>query len=263
MTYLNDAIPLIVCGRQRAGTRFITQALNSFYEVSLQGEIPNPVMKSAIRFISDCNKFYANAAKSETSGTAQLRRWERKRVQLMFEIWAGASQSNRQPIPKDCKYIGYKRPNNEQFFEFYESVFINQKPRYIYCIRNFRDNFLSISSRWPERTIDQVAKDYLGSLDQLEKMKAAAPERVLVFDLDEHIRSGWSYAETAILMPLGLKPRDDAHRDVLALAGPINTTEAIIEKPRRKELTAEELVYLYAHPALVSRPKIVTGVLLS
>ena len=263
MTYLNDAIPLIVCGRQRAGTRFITEALNSFHSVSLQGEIPNPVMKSAIRFISQCDAFYANAAKSGTSGIQQLRHWKRKRVWLMFDIWAGASQSKRHPTPNDCKYIGYKRPNNEQFFEFYENIFIKHKPRYIYCIRNFRDNFLSISSRWPERKIDQVAEDYLGSLDQLKKMKAAAPERVLVFDLDEHIRSGWSYVETKILVPLGLEPRDDAHRNTLASAGPINTTEAITEKPRRKELTAEELVYLDAHPELVSRPKIVTGVLLS
>lgn len=260
MTNLDNAIPLIVCGRQRAGTRFITNALNSFDAVCLQGEIPNPVMNSAVHFIAQCDAFYTRAAKSGAAGSRQLRLWKRKRVRLMFEIWAGTSQIAREPISEACRYYGYKRPNNERLFEIYENIFTVNKPIYVYCIRNFRDNFLSIVSRWPERTIDQVAEDYLSSLDQLEVMKAAAPDRVLVFDLDEHIRSGWPYVEAAILDPLGLEYHSDAHRDQLAGAGPVNSAEAITKRAKRDRLTEDEQGYLDAHPELISRSQMVTGV---
>lgn len=252
MRIIEKATPLIVCGRQRAGTRFVTNLLNSFEDVTLQGEIPNPVMRAAGRFIQDCDKFYANNANSGRAGARQLNLWQSKRPLLMFDIWAGASQAPRAYETSICRYYGYKRPNNEFYFDLYEDIFNRNKPQYVYCLRRFEENFLSISSRWPERGIEQVAEDYMSSLDQFQKMKDAASDRVHLFNLDAHIADGWKYTESAILRPLGLVPRDEVHRQELIGAGPINTAEDA-EKPRRRELTEKEIGFLAQSPRLAQK----------
>lgn len=253
MRNIEKATPLIVCGRQRAGTRFVTNLLNSFEDVTLQGEIPNPVMRAAERFVRDSDKYYANNAKSGRSGAKQLELWQSKRPLLMFDIWAGVSQAPRAYEDSGCRYYGYKRPNNEFYFDLYEDIFLINKPQYIYCLRSFSENFLSISSRWPDRSIEQVAEDYMSSLDQFQKMRDAAPGRVHLFNLDAHIVGGWEYTEAAILEPLGLVPHDETHRQQLISAGPINTTERDAKKPRRRELTKEEMAFLAQSPELAQK----------
>jgi hypothetical protein len=249
MQFTNDATPLLIVGRQRAGTRFLTWALNRFPGVSIQGEIPNPVMENVQKLIDEAEDYYAERALSgEERHEKEYQLWQRKREQLIFSIWAYAGQSGAIE-PKSARiYYGYKRPNNEFYFSFYEKHLAGRKPLYIYCIRNFVDNFLSISSRWPERGIAKVADDYLDSVAQYHRMKEAAPGRVLPFVLDRHIDEGVDYLESHIFQPLGLGDHDEILASIAA-KGPVNTTVGH-NKPRRRELTRREKLFLACRPRI-------------
>lgn len=242
--------PLIVVGRQRAGTRFLTNLLNSFDEVVLQGELPNGVMESVVRFIREIEAYYAKAADQRGSQHKQYyKRWRSKKESLLFSIWENASQARAKKATPESKYFGYKRPNNERYFDFYEEAFAFRPPTYVYCIRNFVDNFLSVVSRWPERRIEDVAGDYMASVTQYHKMKGAAPDRVLLFNLDDHVKYGLNYIEKNVIRPLGLKVADD-HRKKLKRMRGSNRTEEDLKIPRRKELTTSEQRFLGKHPEL-------------
>lgn len=242
--------PLIVVGRQRAGTRFLTDLLNSFDEVTLQGEVPTRVMESVTGLIQEIETYYAEAAASGDAKRArQYEWWRRKKENLLFSIWEYASQGR--PMRSDLKsqYFGYKRPNHERYFEFYEATFAFRPPIYVYCVRNFVDNFLSVVSRWPERRIEDVASDYIDSLKQYHRMKAAARDRVLLFNLDDHVRHGLNHVERNVIRPLGLKLTED-HREKLRRMRGRNRTEQDLKILRRKVLSTSEQAFLGEHPEL-------------
>ena len=242
--------PLIILGRQRAGTRFLTEVLNSFDEVSIQGELPNPVMRTAKRCIQDIERFYAEAAR--TGGEKDRREykgWLRKKEDFIFSIWEHAGQSRRARYHARTRYFGYKRPNNESYFRFYERSFRHRKPIYVYCTRNFVDNYLSIVSRWPERSIERVSSEYIESTMQYHRMVARAPARVLLFNLDDYIGRGLAYIEKNIINPLELELSRD-HRSDLERMNARNRTEEDLNTPRRRELTEAEQAFIRSHPEL-------------
>jgi hypothetical protein len=250
--YPRNVKPLIILGRQRAGTRFLTEVLNSFDEVAIQGEIPNPVMRSAKRLIQDIDRFYAEMAKGgDVKGRREYKGWLRKKEDLVLSIWEHAGQSRRVKYHAKTKYFGYKRPNNESYFTFYERTFKYRPATYVYCTRNFIDNYLSIASRWPERDIERVSSEYMQSTMQYHKMTERAPGRVLLFNLDDHVRRGPAYIEENILMPLGLKLTKD-HKQELERMSATNRTEEDLNIPRRRELTKAEQDFIRAHPELES-----------
>lgn len=248
--YPKNIKPLIILGRQRAGTRFLTHILNSFDEVAIQGELPNPVMRSAEQMIRAVDTFYAETAKAgDKRRQREYERWLKKKEDLIFSIWENASQSSRVKFNKNTRYFGYKRPNNESYFDFYERSFTFRPPIYVYCTRNFIDNYLSIVSRWPERSIERVGSEYLESTAQYHKMTSGARGRVLLFNLDDHVKLGLAYIEENIITPLGLKIMED-HRSRLEQAGARNRTEEDLNIPRRRQLTRAEQAFVCAHPEL-------------
>ena len=120
MTYYPDkAVPLIIVGRQRAGTRYLTDALNALPQVCLQSELPNPVMRSVARMMTQIENYYRRSA--ATGGARRDReygRWRNRREELLFAIWKNAGQSSGQEPDPNCRYFGYKRPNNEFYFTY-------------------------------------------------------------------------------------------------------------------------------------------------
>ena len=248
--YPRKATPLIIVGRQRAGTRFLTDILNSFTGVAIQGELPNPVMRAVEQMIRSVDAFYSELAETGAARhRVQREGWLKKREYLIFSIWENAGQGTRVKFNSKTRYIGYKRPNNESYFDFYEASFRFRPPFYIYCTRNFVDNYLSIISRWPERTIEQVASDYLESTAQYHRMSARAPERALLFNLDDYIKHGLQYIENFITAPLGLHLGNE-HRQRLKKVKARNRTAEDLKLPRRKVLTTEEQQFIHAHPEL-------------
>lgn len=242
--------PLIIVGRQRAGTRFLTDILNSFDEVAIQGELPNPVMNYAKRMIDKIDECYAEMARK---GGSKARRehesWLKKKEDLVFSVWELAGQAQRIKYDKNTKYFGYKRPNNESFFAFYEASFKYRPPVYVYCTRNFIDNYLSIASRWPDRYIQRVSAEYMKSIAQYRTMASGASGRVLLFNLDDYIKLGFAYIEDNIITPLGLDLAED-HRQHLSRVGATNRTEEDLKISRRRELTKGERDFVLAHPEL-------------
>jgi hypothetical protein len=248
--YLKKARPLVVFGRPRAGTRFITNILNSFPEVTMQGEIPDPVMDAVADFIERVDDYYrARASKKRDAGARQFELWRDKKEALIYSFWAGTSQASRAQPGSNCRYFGYKRPEHEQYFSFYETHFGADRARYVFCVRNFVDNYLSIKSRWPTRKIEDVADRYVDSIHRYNDAVAAAPGRVLLFNLDDHVRYGFEYTRSAVLDPLGLKP-SSKHYERLAQQGPTNTTEGDHGRKRRTELTPRERQVIEARPEL-------------
>lgn len=247
--YPVKATPLIVCGRQRAGTRYVTNVFNAFPEVSIQGEIPDRVLRSVVTFMSELDTYYLQERSSSGGNLDPKKTWLRKRKDLLYAIWADSSQSKRVRAGDRCRYYGYKRPGHEKHYEFYERILEGSNPIYVYCLRNFRENYLSIASRWPERKISEVAEDYLKSIAICKRMRSAVGERLLLFNLDEHSRHGFGYLERAILEPLGLQA-DTELRDKVSSMGPANTTERHHGIPRRRELTDAEKQYVARHPEL-------------
>src|SRR5690606_24451414 len=223
--------------------------LNSFDEVTLQGEVPTHVMEKVVRFMRDIDSYYGSASARSARHLRYHRIWRRKREQLLFSIWEFASQGRSVRSSAKARYFGYKRPNNEMYFDFYEEAFAFRPPVYIYCIRNFVDNFLSVVSRWPERKIEEVAGEFLDSVTQYHKMKEAAPDRVLLFNLDNHVRIGIDHVETNVIRPLGLKMTADQRQKIKRMKGR-NRTEEDLKLPRRKELTKSEKKFIDRHPEL-------------
>ena len=248
--YPQKATPLIIVGRQRSGTRFLTDVLNSLDGVAIQGELPNPVMHSAAQMVRDVESHYAQMAENGSPRDRRhYRTWQKKVEDLIFSIWENASQTARVKFNADTKYFGYKRPNNEFYFDFYEASFRFRPPVYVYCTRNFADNYLSIASRWPERSVEQVASDYLESTAQYQRMSAGAPGRVLLFVLDDYVKHGLQYIKDGIIDPLGLRLTDD-HRRKLEQMRAKNRTEEDLKLTRRRKLTTVEQRFLRAHPDL-------------
>lgn len=251
--YLKKARPLIIFGRPRAGTRFLTEMLNSFPEVTLQGEIPDPVMEALGQFIEQVEGYYRERALSRDEvAERQFALWRDKKVAMIYALWAGASQASRINPAQSCRYFGYKRPEHEKYFEFYERHFDQPEACYVFCVRNFVDNYLSINSRWPSRTIKEVAKQYLEAIDRYRSAVESAGERVLLFNLDDHIEHGFDYTEAAVLEPLKLEA-SDALRRKLADMGAINTTEGDNDRPRRKSLNSRERAFVDSRPELTDR----------
>ena len=241
--------PLIIVGRQRAGTRFLTNLLNSFDEVTIQGEVPTHVMEKVVHFIQDIDNYYVKTASRSARQRRYYETWCRKKEDLLFSIWEFANQSPAVMSGAKTRYFGYKRPNNEMYFDFYEKAFAFRQPVYVYCIRNFVDNFLSVVSRWPDRSIEDVADAYMESVTQYHKMKEAAVDRVLLFNLDNHKRYGIDHVEKNVICPLGLKLTDEHRNRIMRMKGK-NRTEEDLKIPRRKKLSTSEQQFLGRHPEL-------------
>ena len=247
--YPKNFRPLIIVGRQRAGTRFLTNLLNSFDEVTIQGEVPPHVMGKVVHFIRDIDSYYAKAADRSDRHLRYYETWRRKKEDLLFSIWEFASQSRAIRPRAKTRYFGYKRPNNEMYFDFYEDAFSFRPPAYVYCIRNFVDNFLSVVSRWPERSINEIADEYLASVAQYHKMKEAAPARVHLFNLDNHVKQGINHVETNVIRPLGLRLTGEHRKKIKRMRGRNRTVEDL-KISRRKKLTRSEERVLDQHPQL-------------
>lgn len=159
---IQEATPLIVAGPQRCGTRFVTNVLNFVPGVSLQDEIPYPVMSKVFELIDKCEKKFGSHHKEYTA-----KNWEQTKHDFMFSVWANLTQGKRRKIGKNLLFYGYKTPFHEIFFDQYNKFFEPVRPKYICCIRSFIDHYFSVHARWPERNILQVAKRFSHSLRQL------------------------------------------------------------------------------------------------
>lgn len=195
----DEFTPLSVVGLPRAGTRFVADALNLSDEVCLQGEVLDSTVQG-LRVMFDGAEHYF-------SSRGKLDLWRRRKQHLTVAAWANASKSVPRPLPEHCRFYGFKAPQHERYFDFYEDVFAANPPLWVFCLRNFRDQFRSLMSmKWRtgnKATIEFIGAEYVKALDALDAMTAAAPERVFTFVLDDHIADQPGYL-SALLEQVGV-----------------------------------------------------------
>lgn len=229
-----QAIPLMVVGPPRSGTRFVTNVLNSLPGVSIQGEIPDSVMKTIKKLVQECDSFFA-----ENKEKNWLKNWDSTKCDFMFAAWANLTKSKRRPSQTNCLYYGYKTPRHEFYFDFYNSFFHPIRPRYICCVRSFVDHCLSVQARWPKKSLFRVSKEYIQSLRQIRYMKKQRPNEVILFILDDYKKAGAQYLTEHLFIPLGLDDVDQAIRK--AGQGAVNTAKQLGVKKKKKLSPSQQL----------------------
>jgi hypothetical protein len=250
-TALQRARPLMVVGRPRCGTRFVANALNRHPAILLLGEIPSPAMDNAIRFLSDTGDLFGSEPR--WSG------WERSRRDLLYAIWASMLKGTPRRRRGIVTWFGHKTPQHDQYWEFYRDFFGDIAPKYVFCMRNFVDHYLSLVSMEDHRSSDGIegrrrirrtAEEYRGSVARHAAMKAALGGNVSLFVLDDLRQGGIAYVRETLFERLEIEvdARTLARIDVLRRD---NSTEGA-GASRRTELNDDERAFLEQNQDLLN-----------
>jgi Sulfotransferase family len=247
---LQGARPLMVVGAPRCGTRFVANALNRHPAILLHGEIPSPAMDNAIRFLSETGDLFG--LEPRWSG------WERSRRDLLYAIWVSMLKGPQRRPRGAVAWFGHKTPGHDRYWEFYRGFFGDIGPKYVFCMRNFVDHYLSLVSMEDHRSLDGIdsrrmirrtAEEYCASVARYADMKAALGADVALFVLDDLREGGIRYLREALFERLGIDVNDRtlSRIDVSRRA---NSTEGA-GAARRTELSAAEHVFLDRNPDLL------------
>lgn len=245
LTYYHSGskiVPLIVAGPPRSGTRFVTNVLNKVPGVTINGEIPDPIMNSVVRLVKKCDRMYRS-----NQDESWALNWDLTKRDYMFAVWATLNKSRILKADPECVFFGYKTPFHEKYFDFYNAFFHPVQPRYVCCVRSFPDHLLSVQARWPGRVLPYVAFRYVMSLRRLRSMKEKKPDQVLLFFLDDYKKIGNRYLSEKIFKPLGLEDVTSAIQK--AEQGPVNTSEQLgCQRKFRLSKNQEQLLRIYPRP---------------
>jgi Sulfotransferase family len=241
--HLRDARPLMVVGRPRCGTRFVASALGRHRAILLLGEIPALAMDNAIRFLSGTADVFA----SEPRWTG----WENSRRNLLYAIWASILKGVPRESRRTIRWFGHKTPGHDEYWEFYRDFFGDSAPRYVFCMRNFVDHYLSFNSLKEHRSavpvdrtrnIHVIARDYRASVARYADMKAALKDDVSLFILDDLREGGIDYVRETVFERLGIEV-DNRTLSRIDVSRRPNSTEGA-GAARRTELSADEHRFL-------------------
>jgi Sulfotransferase family len=231
---LREARPLMVVGAPRCGTRFVANALNRSPMVRVQGEIPSEAMDNAVRFLSETTKYF-------TSRPHWAASWQYSRQALLYALWTSMIKGRPRTIPTAVTWFGHKTPRHEQYWQFYRDFF-EIRPKYVFCMRNFVDHYLSMKSLYPRDTTDSIVRHYRVSVARYAEMKAALGEDISLFVLDELAEGGVDYLRRTVFEALGIEV-DDRTLSRIDLSRRANSTESA-GRLRRTELSADERNFL-------------------
>lgn len=233
--HLREARPLMVVGGPRCGTRFVAGALNRSPTVFVQGEIPPEAMDSAVRFLAETANYFDSAPKWAAS-------WQQSRLPLLYALWLSMVKGKPRLPRATIAWFGHKTPRHDQYWQFYRDFLGEVSPKYVFCMRNFVDHYLSINSMNERQTIHLVASKYRASVARYAEMKATLGDHVSLFILDDLTEGGVDYLRETLFERLGIEVdertlcRIDASRRA-------NSTEGA-GRERRKQLDAAERAFL-------------------
>jgi Sulfotransferase family len=256
--HLRDARPLMVVGRPRCGTRFVASALSRHPAILLLGEIPSPAMDNAIRFLSETAGVFASEPR--WSG------WENSRRELLYAMWASMLKSLPRESRGPIRWFGHKTPRHDQYWEFYRDFFGDPGPKYVFCMRNFVDHYLSLNSMKEYRNTDRVdrarnvhlvAREYRAAVARYADMKAALGDDVSLFILDDLREGGIDYVRETVFERLGIEV-DNPTLSRIDVSRRANSTEGA-GAARRTELGADERAFLEKNQDLLDALDAVRG----
>ncbi len=159
------------------------EILNKEGRSCLQGEIPHSVAVPMLRYMKALSIHYRDGSTREPFLSKGHQPFER-----IFESACKSRVIRR----KGAIYFGHKTPRHERYFVDYETSFQHLNPRYVYCRRNPAAVWKSLRNmKWNQYTeVEDFISDWKDSVDHYRRMKAAAPERVYMFDLDRFVADG-------------------------------------------------------------------------
>jgi hypothetical protein len=225
----------MVVGGPRCGTRFVASALNCSPTVVVQGEIPSEAMENAVRFLSDTSDYFASVPQWAAS-------WQQSRRALLYALWVSMIKGTPRAVRTTINWFGHKTPRHDRYWEFYRDFCGDSRPKYIFCMRNFVDHYLSMNSMNERYGIDLVARKYRTSVARYGEMKAALGDDVSLFILDDLSAGGIDYLRETLFERLGIEV-DDQTLSRIDPSRRANSTERA-GRLRRKDLTAAERSFL-------------------
>lgn len=233
----DQAKPLIVCGMGRSGTRMCANILLNSGAVELQGEIGGPVGTKMVAWLE--------AVRTQRKANGQ---------QCVYRLARAAfrDSSPGRPLDRpDARWFGHKTPRHERHFERYERIFDEpgRGARYIYCLRNPFHVWRSYRAMpWNKfKSANGFLTAWIKSVRTYEAMRERAPERVLLFNLDEMIRAPdrLEWLRPAILDPLEISP-DTFRRPVDKIENSNSAARKVGAPPA--ELPETDLAAIANHP---------------
>lgn len=231
--------PLFVVGMPRAGTRFMTDALNLSSEVAIQGEVFAETIETVRQLFLDLDPRLDWRGRSED--------WGLRKQHLLTAVWTNTAKSAPVPMSEGCRFFGFKSPHHERFFDFYEEMFTDDPPIWVFNVRNFRGLFRSLSSmtwrKGVKATIPYIGAEYLRAMDELDHMLASAPDRVIPFVLDNYQEDQEGYL-TGILERIGIRHDPGLVTKMIGLGARNSARSKGIDK---KDLTPEDERWVGAH----------------
>jgi hypothetical protein len=232
---LREARPLMVVGAPRCGTRFVASALNRSPMVRVHGEIPWQAMDNAVRFLSETTNYFTSAPEWAAS-------WHYSRQELLYALWTSMIKGRPRAIPAALAWFGHKTPRHDQYWRFYSDFLGEVRPKYVFCMRNFVDHYMSMNSMNDRHRIDLIARDYRDSVARYAEMKMALGEDISLFVLDELSEGGVDYLRRTLFEGLGIEV-DDRTLSRIDVSRRANSTEGAGQL-RRTELSADERDFL-------------------
>jgi hypothetical protein len=171
--------PIIVCGVARSGTTFVRDLLNSHPAIAMADEFFLYKVPSVLSLFEEMQQAF-----NERISNAE---WNRRKIEMMRLIWFSASREDRAAKNKTTCRFGCKTPGAEHYTEFYDKVFEQSPPCYIYLLREGRKVFLSRKNMdWGgEPDIRGQVKRYLHSITTMESFRSKSMERIYLLQVDQ------------------------------------------------------------------------------
>lgn len=175
---------LIVGGFPRAGTRQFADILNSSGYACLQGEVSRPAYAALANFIEVTSRGHRNEKRKNA--------FDQRRLPLILDNIRAISKVNKEPIAWNfaVPFLGFKCPHIEIYKVSTDSLFQceNSDITFMACLRNFKQNFLSLKSMF-EWDIDRYINKTTASISALIEMQNDPHYNFIPLSLDEFIAS--------------------------------------------------------------------------
>lgn len=224
--WLGQTPPTIIFGNPRSGTRMCANVLQTHPKICVTEEtLGLPRLLDTLKQIDTkfMGKFH--------DGTAL----QARREMLARALWIARSSDRVIRHMNKATHVANKTPRLEHRFEELETLFQVSPPRYVYCVRNAFGVLKSIKNLpnlgWHKNPVEENLEHYLASLRQYDKICAAAPDRIVMINLDEIKTAPSNFALYKPVFDLmGLPPASDKLQAKINNMGPQNTMQRVNQK---------------------------------
>lgn len=171
--------PIIICGSARSGTTFIRNLLNEHPDIAVSDEYFLYKTPSIVKFFKEWSAAIPILADRGDPGG--------RKADLMRMLWFYSSQENLLEKGLTSRRYGNKTPGAKHFIDFYDYVFENNPPLYVYVLRQGKSVFLSVrNTDWGKKVhISGQIRRYVDSVKAIENFQKWNPERAFIIQLDK------------------------------------------------------------------------------